>query len=113
MMTIEKLVDFGADVKEGLGRCMNNEGFYLTLVNMIRDEKNFGLLQEAIDAHDYDHAFEYAHSLKGVLGNLSLTPLYEPMVEITELLRAREEADYPELLKDFFEKKAEFDALFE
>ena len=32
MLTIEKLRTFGADVDEGLARCMNNEGFYLRMV---------------------------------------------------------------------------------
>ena len=35
-------------------------------------------------------AFEIAHSLKGVYGNLSLTPLYEPMCELTELLKRQD-----------------------
>ena len=34
MITIDKLQQFGADTREGLGRCMNNEAFYLRLVNM-------------------------------------------------------------------------------
>ncbi len=39
-------------------------------------------------------------ALKGVLGNLSLTPLYEKASEITELLRARSEADYEKMMAD-------------
>ena len=46
---------------------------------------------------NYKEAFEAAHSLKGVLGNLSLTPLYDKVCEITELLRAGEDADYAAL----------------
>jgi hypothetical protein len=36
--------------------------------------------------------------LKGVLGNLSLTPLYDKVCEITELLRNQSEGDYRVLL---------------
>ena len=37
MLTIEKLKAYGANVDEGLSRCMNNETFYLRLVNMAAD----------------------------------------------------------------------------
>ena len=39
-----------------------------------------------------------AHALKGVLGNVSLTTLAEPVVQITEELRARKDMDNTELL---------------
>ena len=94
MVTVDKLRKYGANVEEGLSRCFNNEEFYLKLVGMIRDEKNFDLLSQSIAAHDLDAAFEAAHALKGVLGNLSLTPAYDKVCEITELLRARTDTDY-------------------
>ena len=43
---------------------------------------------------DLDAAFEAAHALKGVLGNLGLTPLYEPVAEMTECLRSKTDKDY-------------------
>lgn len=52
-------------------------------------------------------AFEAAHALKGITGNLALVPLYEPIVEITELLRARQEIDYADLLSGILTKKEE------
>ena len=113
MVTIEGLKQFGANVEEGIARCAGNEGLYLRLVGMIRDEKNFGKLSEAIEENDLEKAFEAAHALKGVLGNLSLTPLYEKSSEITELLRARKEADYPALLQELQELKQEFDSLLD
>lgn len=99
MLTIEKLKDYGANVDEGLSRCLGNEDFYLKMVNMALQEANFDKLQDAVAAGDKDAAFEAVHSLKGVLGNLSLTPIYEPAVEMTELLRTREDADYDALLQ--------------
>ena len=32
MLTIETLNGFGADTREGLGRCMGNEAFYFRLI---------------------------------------------------------------------------------
>lgn len=110
-MTLDDLAAFGANVHEGLTRCMSNEGFYLQLVESIKDEDGFDALKDAIAANDLDAAFDAAHSLKGILGNLAITPLFEPMSEITELLRAREEADYPALVENILRKRDEFRAL--
>ena len=98
MLTIDNLKEFGANTEEGLARCLNNEGFYLNLVKSVQNDTNIAVLKDAIAANDLDTAFEAAHALKGVLGNLSLTPVLEPCAEITELLRARADADYAPLL---------------
>ena len=39
MLTIETLKEFGADVNEGLNRCMNNESFYLMLIGKALADK--------------------------------------------------------------------------
>ncbi len=111
MLTIDALKQFGANTDEALTRCMGNEGFYFKLIGKAVEDKNFAALEEAIAAHDLDAAFDAAHSLKGVMGNLALTPIYEPVYEITELLRARSEADYAPYLKTIAEKRAELAAL--
>ena len=90
MITIEKLAAYGADTKAGLGRCLNNEAFYLRLVGKEMEDPNFARLQEAMAAGDMKAAFEAAHALKGALGNLALTPIFEPVSELTELLRGAE-----------------------
>ena len=64
-----------------------------------------------MESGDRKEAFEAAHSLKGVLGNLSLTPLYEPTSEMTELLRAGADADYPACLAKILAKRDELLAL--
>lgn len=94
MITIEQLNAFGADTAEGIERCCGSEALYLRLAAMIPAEKNFALLEQAVAANDLDAAFEAAHALKGVLGNLSLTPMFEQASRMTELLRARTPADY-------------------
>ena len=98
MITIDSLAAYGADTKEGLTRCMNNESFYLRMVKMIPGDENFGKLFDAVGRGDLDAAFEAAHALKGPTGNLALTPLYAPVCEITELLRARTDTDYSALV---------------
>ena len=111
MITIDKLNAFGADTEEGLARCFGNEALYLKLVNMICEEGNFEKLRSALDAGDLDAAFEAAHALKGVLGNLSLTPMYNKSVELTEMLRKRTQMDYTPTVDDLLKQKAELEAL--
>ena len=92
MITIEKLSAFGANTAEGLARCYGSEALYLRLVGLIPAEKSFAALEQALASHDLDAGFAAAHALKGVLGNLSLTPMYALACDITELLRSRTEA---------------------
>ncbi|MBR3640933.1 MAG: Hpt domain-containing protein [Oscillibacter sp.] len=111
MLTIEKLKAYGADVREGLERCVNNEAFYLGLVAKVLPDRKLDELEEAIGRGDLDAAFEIAHTLKGLYGNLSLTPLYVPVCEMTEYLRSRTETDYSALLAEAKAQKEKLDAL--
>ena len=89
MITIEKLREFGADVDDGLSRCLNKAELYLNLVSKLTEDKTLYLLEQQLVRKEFDGAFETAHSLKGVYANLSLTPLTGPVTDITELLRKR------------------------
>ncbi len=113
MITIEGLRNYGADVDEGLKRCMNNEAFYLKMVDKAIQGNTLELLENALKENNLDAAFEAAHALKGVTANLSLTPIYEPVYEITELLRSRTEMDYTPYLEKIIEKNNELKAISE
>lgn len=108
MLTIDKLRDFGADVDEGIVRCMNKEDFYLMLINKTLGDTRLSQLEEEILNKNYHSAFEIAHILKGMYSNLSLTPLADPISEITELLRNRTDTDYSALIN---EAKSQFHKL--
>lgn len=111
MITIDGLKKLGVNTDEGIMRCMGNEQFYLRLVNMIPDEKSFDSLKTAVDNGDLQAAFEAAHALKGVLGNLSLTDMFDKCSEITELLRAKTEIDYTPLINQLLSMRDELDAM--
>ena len=111
MLSIDSLKEYGADVEEALTRCFNNEDFYLKLVNMILQEPSFDALNKALEEHNLGAAFEAAHGLKGVCANLALTPILEPVKEITELLRSKTEMDYGPLLEKINNEKAKLEKL--
>ena len=89
---------------------MNNEAFYFKMIDMAIADGGFDRLGTELEANNLDAAFETAHALKGVYGNLALTPIFEPIHEITEKLRARTEMDYSDL---YAEAKAKRDELIE
>lgn len=108
MITVETLKNFGANVEEGLARCMNNEEFYIMLVNKVLSDNKLDQLEQQINEKNLDAAFEIAHALKGMYANLSLDPITKPVTEITELLRARSDVDYSALIA---EAKTQFSEL--
>ena len=107
MLTIDALRAYGADVDDGLRRCMNNEGFYLKLVEKAAADPSFDRLKEAVASGDLEKGFEAAHALKGVTANMALTPILTPVQQITELLRNRTQADYGPLLAEIDARRAE------
>ncbi len=113
MLTIESLRAFGANVDEGISRCMGNGAFYLRMVGMALKDGNFEALAKTVEENDLQGAFEAAHALKGVLANLSLTPILEPVSELTELLRARTPGDYRPQVQAILAKREELRALAE
>ena len=111
MLTIENLREYGAAVDEGLERCLNDENFYLTLVPGALEESGYQKIEDAIKAGDLEMAFEACHALKGVLGNLALIPIYKPVSELTELLRAQTDTDYSSYLAKMWEERNRLAAL--
>ena len=93
-MTIDSLKAFGANIDEGLERCMGMEDFYLEMVELGISDERFDNLGTLLKDKNLDDAFESVHALKGVIGNLALTPLYETINELTEHLRSRDDIDY-------------------
>ena len=111
MLTIDKLKDFGANTDEGLARCMNNETFYLMLVNKAVSDDKPALLERQIADKELDAAFETAHALKGMYANLSLDPITAPVSELTELLRSRTDAGLSPLMEEAKKQLAALRAL--
>ena len=113
MLTIDKLKEYGADVQAGLSRCANNEGLYLRLVDICLKELSSNELELSLKAGELDKAFEIAHKLKGGVTNLALTPIAQPVCELTELLRAKTPGDYDALYKEIEIKTKELAELGE
>lgn len=107
----EILETYGADYEATLERFMGNEKLYLKILDMLFQDENLHKLGEALNSGRLADAFEAAHTLKGVAGNLGLTPLYNAVCVLVEPLRAGEQrGDYPVMyraVEDEFKKAFE------
>lgn len=84
---------YGMDYQTTMERFLNNEAMYLRLLGKLFPNNELQRLGAALETGDKSGAFEAAHTLKGVSGNLGLTPLYEAVCALVEPLRAGEERE--------------------
>lgn len=84
-----KLMENGADVEGTLHRFMGNEALFLKFLLKFGNDTNYAGLTESLDRGNYEEAFKYAHTLKGVSANLGLDPISRPVSALTELLRGK------------------------
>ena len=100
---IVALQDWGCDTTGALKRMLDDEEFYLECLSSVEQDVNFANLGAALEQKKVEEAFDCAHALKGVLGNLGLTPMYEKTCELVEPLRKGEganlEGEYQELMQ--------------
>ena len=112
MMTLDALRAYGANVDEGLQRCMNMEAFYLRMVGLAKDSMKVNELKAALDSGNMDEAFELAHGMKGALLNVALTPIARPMAEMSDALKVKKDMDYGPLMEEIIREWERFVALF-
>jgi len=87
------LEENGADVEATLNRFMGNDVIYQKFLGKFPDDPNYANLGTNIESGNYEEAYRCAHALKGVVGNLGLTPIYETVSTLVEELRNKANAD--------------------
>ena len=99
MNLFEELKDLGVDVDEGLERVMDDEPLYEMMLGMFIDTVNSNPIEIAdFDADDLEALIGRVHTLKGLTGNLEMTPLFTGYMQMLDLLRT----DRPgEALKEY------------
>jgi len=100
MSLLNELENLGVDVNDALKRFMNNSSLYEKMLGkLVATVKNMEVMS-FLDSGDTEKATANAHTLKGVMGNLSITPLYEAYNEIVALLRGNEPDKAKSVLED-------------
>lgn len=88
MKLLEELETLGVDVKEGMGRVMDDESLYIMMLDMfISAVEDTPIRPEDFDADNLEELIGRIHTLKGTTGNLSLLPLFKSYTETLTLLR--------------------------
>lgn len=105
-MLLEELRNWGCDIDGALERFVGDEELYKTCLYTVLDDKSFGGLGEALEAGQVREAFDYAHTLKGVLANMGLTPMYDITVRIVEPLRTGDTEGLPALYEELLQAKS-------
>ena len=88
MALIDEMKNLGVNVDEALERFMGNASLYERMLGKLTAAVNDNEVMPCFEAGDNEAALEKAHTLKGVTGNLSISPLYIAYSEIVNLLRA-------------------------
>lgn len=83
----EKLEELGVDIKRTLDRFLGNEELYFRFLKKLEKDKTCEGLRASIEDRNYEEAFKYAHTLKGLIANLGLEDVAKPIYKLTELLR--------------------------
>ena len=91
--------NYDTDVDGLEERFLGDRELILTCFKQFKEEKGFASLKEAVEDQNYQSAFEYAHGLKGVSGNLSLQTLYHAICDLVEHLRRHQYEFVEEELK--------------
>lgn len=90
MELLDQLKEYGVDVDTGVARFVGKQELYVKFLGKFLQDTSFENMKKSIEQEQYPEAFEYAHSMKGVCGNLSLSPVTEQVSEMTEILRNKE-----------------------
>ncbi|MCI7712567.1 MAG: Hpt domain-containing protein [Clostridiales bacterium] len=84
---LDALASRGNDACGALERFLGDEALYETCFRQFLADPAFPALEAALDSGDGAAAFEAAHTIKGVAGNLGLTELYRAACALAEPLR--------------------------
>ena len=113
MSLLEELKTLNVDVDGGLKRIAGNEKLYIKLLGSFTKSINTYKVDADFDGNDYNDIIEKAHAIKGVSGNLSITPVYEAYTKVVDLLRAGKPEEARPILKEVLPVQEEIIACIE
>ena len=90
---IDKLTTGGVDVASTIARFGGNENLFLKYLRRFPADPTLGTLQAAMQSGDREEIKRTCHTLKGLSGNLGLTPLFNACATMMNELRASDTSD--------------------
>lgn len=83
----EVLLLAGIDIEEAMSRFMNNEGLMMKFLLRFPEDQSFAQMKKALEEKNADEAYQAAHSLKGLAGNLAMKKLFKVASQVVDDLR--------------------------
>ncbi|MBD5406505.1 MAG: hypothetical protein HDR51_00035 [Treponema sp.] len=100
MVSLENLKSLGIDSDEAIKRFSGKRELYERLLQKFPAAARDLEVVSFLKSGDYQTALANAHSLKGICGNLYLTPLFNAYSDIVIALRSSEYGKAAELAQD-------------
>ncbi len=101
----------GIDVEGALERMGGAEEVFETILGMFLADENYMLLKGAMAEGDEEHALGYAHTIKGMCGNLGFTNLFHYSDDMVETFRKNRDGNIPLLMQQIDEEYARITAI--
>lgn len=101
----------GADIEGIMERFLGDEVFYADCFKEFMQDQNFVALGKAIETKNYALAYDCAHALKGLAGNLGLIPLYCAVNDIVNALRVQKYDNLKQLYRILLSYHGSFSVL--
>lgn len=105
------LLSAGINYQSGVVRFGGQEQLFEKYLKKFITDREFAGLCAAMEEEDYETAFKSAHTLKGMIGNLSIDGLFEILAPLVEMLRGK--SDIAGAQKQFLLLKTEYEAVIE
>ena len=99
MSLMDELKDLGVNVDEALKRFMNNSSLYERMILKLTSAVKELEVMPYLESGNYEKALENSHTLKGIMGNMSVTPLYNAYKDILILLRDNKTEEAKDILE--------------
>ena len=104
-MTVKEFYEYiGGNYNSALATMMN-DAFIMRMLSKFVSKNAYEDIISSFEADNYRGVFEASHALKGVCGNLSLTPLFDISSKICEATRTLKEGEKANIEKEINELK--------
>lgn len=100
------LTEYGMDIPTTIARFGGNEALMMRFLLSFENDPTYASLQAAVAENDREQAKATVHALKGLTGNLGLTPLFEASSAMMNTLRTDDACDMAPLFAHVQEEHA-------
>lgn len=99
------LKSWGCDVEAAMERMLHDQTLFVICIHQVANDPVFEALGNALEQHQAAEAFDYAHTLKGILATTGITPLYTTVCQMVESLRVGSMEEPPKLYTLLLEQR--------